>query len=51
MAITGSAADCRRQLERYAGVMDEVILYSPSYAIPRERVIENLDSMMRAFAS
>lgn len=51
MAIAGNAADCRRQLERYAGVIDEVILYSPSYALSRERVIENLESIIRAFAA
>ncbi len=51
MAITGSAAECRRQVGRYERLVDQVILYSPSFGLSRPRVIENLESMIDAFAS
>jgi len=51
MAITGSAAECRRQAGRYERWVDQVILYSPSFGLARPRVIENLESIIDAFAA
>lgn len=51
MAITGTPAACRRQLDRYAGLVDEVILYAPSFGIPRDRVVENLERITATFGT
>ncbi len=49
LAIAGTPADCRRQLDRYEGLIDQAILYSPSFGIARERVIANLESVISVF--
>ncbi|HEY9416487.1 MAG TPA: LLM class flavin-dependent oxidoreductase [Pseudonocardia sp.] len=41
MGVAGTADDVRAGLRRYEGVLDHVMLYSPSIMIPAERVQEN----------
>lgn len=47
MGVAGTPADVRDGLRRYDGVLDHVILYSPSIGIDQERVEENVASMIR----
>ena len=46
MSVTGSAAQVRDGLRRYDGVLDHIIIYSPTHRIPPQRVEENLDSLI-----
>ncbi|KMO68065.1 LLM class flavin-dependent oxidoreductase [Mycolicibacterium obuense] len=48
MGVAGTATQVRHGLKRYEGILDHIMLYSPSIGIPPERVQENLDSLIRA---
>jgi probable F420-dependent oxidoreductase len=45
LAVTGSADDVRVGLKRHDGVLDHVVLYSPSIGIPTERVEANIRAL------
>jgi alkanesulfonate monooxygenase SsuD/methylene tetrahydromethanopterin reductase-like flavin-dependent oxidoreductase (luciferase family) len=45
LAVTGTPAHVREQLTRYDGVLDHVVLYSPSIGLPTERVTENIAAL------
>ena len=47
MGVAGTAHHVREQLRRYDGVLDHIMLYSPSVGIAPERVQQNLDSIIR----
>ncbi len=47
MGVAGTADDVRNGLTRYEGVLDHIMLYSPSVGIAPERVQENLESLIR----
>ncbi|BBZ08348.1 hypothetical protein MDOR_25170 [Mycolicibacterium doricum] len=47
MGVAGSADQVREQLRRYEGVLDHIMLYSPSVGIAPERVQQNLHSIIR----
>lgn len=48
--LYGSAPDVRDQLERYDGLLDQVVLFAPRQAIPHERHIANYRSLIDTFA-
>lgn len=50
MAVAGTAEQVRAGLKRYEGVLDHIMLYSPSIGLTPQRVQENLDSMIRECA-
>lgn len=50
MAVAGTAEQVRAGLKRYEGVLDHIMLYSPSIGLPAERIQENLDSFIRECA-
>ena len=50
MAVAGTADQVRTGLKRYDGVLDHIMLYSPSIGLAPQRVQENLDSMIRECA-
>ncbi|MGK2879346.1 MAG: LLM class flavin-dependent oxidoreductase [Mycobacterium sp.] len=47
MGVAGTADQVRDGLKRYEGVLDHIMLYSPSIGIAPERVQENLESLIR----
>ncbi|MEU0499422.1 LLM class flavin-dependent oxidoreductase [Mycobacterium sp. NPDC006124] len=47
MGVAGTADQVRAGLRRYEGVLDHIMLYSPSIGIAPERVQENLESLIR----
>lgn len=47
MAVAGTAAEVRAGLRRYEGVLDHIVLYSPSIGLAPERIAENLGSLIR----
>ena len=47
MAVAGTAAEVREGLRRYEGVLDHIVLYSPSIGLAPERIAENLGSLIR----
>ena len=47
MGVAGTADDVRVGLTRYEGVLDHIMLYSPSVGIAPERVQQNLESLIR----
>lgn len=50
MGVAGNAAQIRDGLKRYEGILDHIMLYSPSVGIAPERVQQNLDSLIRECA-
>lgn len=50
MGVAGTAEQVREGLRRYEGVLDHIMLYSPSIGLPPERVQENLNSLIRECA-
>ena len=50
MAIAGTPEECRDQLSRYDGIIDLPLLYSPSFGLPGERIVENIEAIIRTFA-
>ena len=51
IALAGTPADVRAQLRRYDGLLDFVMIYSPSFALPKDAVLANHEAMIRAFAA
>ena len=51
IAITGTPEDCEKQLARYDGLLDHVLLYPPSVGVSPDRVKENYKLMMEVFGS
>jgi len=49
IAVAGTPAECREQLERYDGLLDHVLLYPPSVGVNPERVKENYRLIMQTF--
>ncbi len=47
MAVAGTAAEVREGLRRYEGVLDHIVLYSPSIGVSPERIAENLGNLIR----
>lgn len=47
MGVAGTPEEVRAGLRRYDGVLDHVILYSPSIGLGPERVEQNVTSMIR----
>ncbi len=47
MGVAGTASQVRDGLKRYEGILDHIMLYSPSIGINPERVQENLHSLIR----
>ncbi len=48
--LYGTAAEVRDQLERYEGLLDQVVLFAPRQAVPHERHIANYRSLIETFA-
>ncbi|MBY0441513.1 MAG: LLM class flavin-dependent oxidoreductase [Mycobacteriaceae bacterium] len=46
MGVAGTASQVRDGLRRYEGVLDHIMLYSPSIGLPAERVQQNLMSLI-----
>lgn len=51
IAVAGTPAECRAQLERYEGLLDEALLYSPTFNLGPERIAENHRLIVETFAS
>jgi hypothetical protein len=49
IAIAGTADECRAQFSRYDGLLDHVLLYSPSVGVRPERVRENYRAIAEVF--
>jgi probable F420-dependent oxidoreductase len=49
ISITGTPADVEKQLARYEGLLDHVLLYPPSVGVSPDRVKENYKLMMEIF--
>ena len=50
MALAGSASDVRSGLRRFEGLLDHVILYSPSFGVTPERASVNAHALVAAAA-
>ncbi len=50
IAVAGTPAECRDQLQRWDGLIDEALLYSPTFFLPAARVLENHRAIIDAFA-
>jgi len=50
IAIAGTPAECRAQLARYDGLLDEALLYSPTFDLSPARVLENHRLLIETFA-
>ncbi len=48
--LYGTAQEVRDQLERYEGLLDQVVLFSPRQAIPHERHLANYRRLIETFA-
>lgn len=46
MGLAGTATDVREGLRRYEGVLDHIVLYSPSIGIAPERVEQNVRALI-----
>jgi probable F420-dependent oxidoreductase len=51
LAVAGTPADVRAALRRYEGVLDHAILYTPSFTLTPERVLESALGLIDAFAT
>ncbi len=49
IAIAGTPTECRAQLEQWDGLIDEALLYSPTFALPASRVTENHRLLIETF--
>ena len=49
IAVAGTPAECREQLTRYEGLVDEVKFYSPTTGLSRDEVVANHQATLRAF--
>ncbi len=50
IAVAGTPAECREQLHKWDGLIDEALLYSPTFFLPPERALENHRAIIAAFA-
>ena len=50
IALAGGSAEVRTALRRFDGLLDHVILYSPSFSISAERASANAHALIAAFA-
>jgi len=50
LAVVGTPGDVRSALRRYEGLLDHVILYTPSFRLDPERVRENALGLIEACA-
>lgn len=50
LALAGTADDVRKQLDRFEGLFETVLLYCPMPFIDREESLANHDAMIKAFA-
>jgi alkanesulfonate monooxygenase SsuD/methylene tetrahydromethanopterin reductase-like flavin-dependent oxidoreductase (luciferase family) len=48
--LVGTPAEVRDQAERYEGLLDRLIFYSPIHAVPRDRHVENYRRIFATFA-
>jgi probable F420-dependent oxidoreductase len=49
-AVAGTPEQCREQLKRYEGLLDMAMFFAPSFAVPRQRVMENQRAILETFA-
>ena len=49
IALTGSADEVKDKIQQWAHLSDHVALYSPSIGISRQRMIENMTSIINTF--
>jgi probable F420-dependent oxidoreductase len=49
IAIAGTPDECRAQLDQYEGLIDEVLFYTPTFGVSRERVAENHGLIIETF--
>jgi len=49
IAITGTPDECMRQFATWDGLLDHVLLYPPSFGVPRQRLLENYRLMRHLF--
>jgi probable F420-dependent oxidoreductase len=49
-AVAGTPDECREQLQRWDGLLDEALLYSPTFTISRDRIAENHRLLIETFA-
>ncbi len=47
--LVGTPAEVRDQAERYEGLLDRLIFYSPIHAVPRERHVKNYRRIFATF--
>ena len=50
IAVAGTPDQCREQLARYDGLIDQVILYAPTFGISPQRILENHRLIIETFA-
>lgn len=50
IAVAGTPGECREQLQRWDGLLDEALLYSPTFSVSRERLAENHRLLIATFA-
>jgi len=51
IAVAGTPDECRAQLRHWDGLIDEALLYSPTFALPSSRVTENHNLLIETFAA
>ena len=51
IALTGTADEVREKVSAWQPLADHILLYSPSVGIKRERLVENMQSMIDAFGA
>ncbi len=51
LALCGTPAQVREQIQAYAGVVDAVLCYQPSFLLGREEILRGHRSMIEAFAA
>ena len=49
VAIAGTPQECRAQLARHEGLVDELILTSPSFGLDRAEIVRNHQQLLDAF--
>ena len=50
IAVAGTPDQCREQLAQYEGLVDQAILYAPTFGLSPQRVLENHRLMIETFA-
>ena len=49
IALAGTAEECREAAKRYGGLVDEVILYTPTLGLSRSEILGNHEAILKAF--